>query len=371
MSAAVTWIALAGWIGVIGAHLITVIVAWLQPRLVRAAPAPADAPRVTVVMPMYDVEPELADNLDKLFAQDYPNFEIALSFSHADDAAIPCAQAAQARWPQVKSSIRIGEAAEFLDPKVRNEFKCLAAATTPFIYVVDSNVALPPDALRRAMRLMRDDVGCLSSCPVAVRPENAFATLEAALINGFAARYLLAGSALGFNVSMGKSMLLRWNDRFKAEVTRQFGKIDAEDAAILFAFKHLGLRSTFSDVLVEHPVGRRGLRELWTRHTRWAMYRRKYHTLTYVLEVISSFFPGLLFAALASPAVGVGAPLVMVGTALLWFAAEAFLHALKGWPLGWTSPLYWLARECLLPAVWFKGVFARAVVWKGRRIPVR
>lgn len=370
MDATAIWFFAACWIFLLSIHVTTVAAALIQPLLAYRRAKVKEFPPVTIIMPMCGIVPELSANLDRLFAQDYPNFEVALSFAHADDPAIAVAQDAMLRWPKIKSTLRIGETAEYIDLKVRNEFKCLADARTDFVYIVDSNVSLPPDALRRSMAQMAPDVGVVTAQAVAVRPTNFIGHLELAFMNGFGARYMLAGSALGFDIILGKSMLVRWSEPIRQSVTEQFGKILAEDAAILFGMQELGLRARFSDVTVAHPIGARCWCEFWGRHTRWAMYRRAYHGPKFFLEMATGFLPTLICAGLGAPVLGIDAVTAIGATAAVWFCAEWMLQWQKGWPAGWPAPFASLARELLLPFVWMHALVRREAVWNSVRVPV-
>jgi hypothetical protein len=36
--------------------------------------------------------------------------------------------------------------------------------------------------------------------------------------------------------------------------------------------------------------------------------------------------------------------------------------------LSWLSPIAWLAREALIPALWLCAIVARSLMWRGQRM---
>ncbi|MCC7347957.1 MAG: glycosyltransferase, partial [Variibacter sp.] len=329
-----------------------------------------ELPPVTAIMPMHGLEPELSENLDRLFGQDYPRFEVMLAFTRADSPAIALARQAMQRWPGVTSTLLIGESTQFVDPKVRNEFKALEAAKTDFVYIVDSNVSLPPDALRLSMRQMQEGVALVTAVAVAARPGNPAGHLETAFLNGFGARHLLAGSALGLDIVLGKSLLVRWSEPLRRAVPEQFSRIGSEDTGFLYAAHTLAMRARVSEATVAHPVGARRWHAFWHRHARWTIYRRLYYPVSFGLEIASGFWPAVLCGAVGGPTLGLSATAAVALTVAAWFGGEWLLHLIKRWPVGWPSPLAWVARELLLPVLWARALTRREVTWNSTRISI-
>ena len=54
----------------------------------------------------------------------------------------------------------------------------------------------------------------------------------------------------------------------------------------------------------------------------------------------------------------------------LWLAAEAWLATAVGWQFSWRSPLTWLLRELLLPALWVHAWFGNSLSWRGSDMTV-
>jgi ceramide glucosyltransferase len=65
--------------------------------------------------------------------------------------------------------------------------------------------------------------------------------------------------------------------------------------------------------------------------------------------VFPCFLAGWLAFAGVLPWAGVAAIM------LAWYGAEAALARAFGWPLRARSPLFWVARDLLLPVLWLRG----------------
>jgi ceramide glucosyltransferase len=365
------WSFLILWLILITTHGVITIAAIAQPALVRRRATKPDTPATTMVMPVYGLEPEFSQNLDQMFNQDYPRFEIALAFAREHDPALATARAIMAKRTDVRSALRIGEASQFPNLKVRNEFKCLEAATTDFICIVDSNVSLPPNTLRRSMLLMEESVGLVTVLPVAVRARGLVGHLDCAFMNGYSTRFLLAASAFRMDKVLGKCMLIRWSAEVRQEVFANFKRYASEDLAIYFAVRSSGLAASLADFTVENPVGERRWGELWNRYSRWAMYRRSYVPGLFAGEPLTN----LVTTALAGGATGVTMGILpfwpILATLTYWLVCEASLHRYNRWSMQWHSPFFWLTRELILPFLWFRGLFNRPVLWRERRMPVK
>jgi ceramide glucosyltransferase len=56
---------------------------------------------------------------------------------------------------------------------------------------------------------------------------------------------------------------------------------------------------------------------------------------------------------------------------MLWYNCEALLAHTAGWPLSKRSPLAWIARDLLLPAIWINAWLADEFVWRGNAVRSR
>ncbi len=111
------------------------------------------APRVSVVIPVYNGEAYLAECLDSILAQDYRDFELLISDDRSADKSREIIERyagrdARIRWWQNARNLGIGG----------NFNACLKAAQGEFVkYVMQDDKLLEPSALRRMVGALESD----------------------------------------------------------------------------------------------------------------------------------------------------------------------------------------------------------------------
>ena len=114
-------IAILGLISSTG-FLLLVIVAALRfrqrARRADAAPRLSDQefPPVSVIKPVCGLEPMLEQNLESLFQQDYPTFELIFGARTADDPAIAVVNQLRCRYPERQGALRFFRRADLAQP---------------------------------------------------------------------------------------------------------------------------------------------------------------------------------------------------------------------------------------------------------------
>jgi ceramide glucosyltransferase len=98
---------------------------------------------------------------------------------------------------------------------------------------------------------------------------------------------------------------------------------------------------------------------------RWARLRRATFPLYFVPEILTSSVLTLVAAAIGGEQLGLSAPATLTLAAAVWYGAEAALAAIASWPLAWSSPAAWMARDALLPVLWLSGWMNARFVWRG------
>ena len=131
-----------------------------------------------------------------------------------------------------------------------------------------------------------------------------------------------------------------------------------------------GLRVRLVDAPFEQPLGLRGARDVWARQVRWARLRRASFPQYFLPELLAGGLPPILCCALAAHLMGLPVIASTTAFATLWYAAECALARSAGWQLSAVSPLAFLARDILLPALWIKSWLGNGFVWRGNAMRV-
>ena len=354
-----------------GIHALSVALA--IPRCMRGdrrTPPPKDAPAVSIVQPLCGVEAFSRVTLRSIFALDYPDYEIIFCLASADDPIAPLVRGAIEANPQRPARLLIGDDRVSANPKLNNVVKGWKAARHEWVIMADSNVLMPPDYIQRLLARWRPNSGIVCAPPIGSQPENFGAEIECAFLNTYEARWQYAGEATGFGFAQGKTMLFRRAIVEAGGGIEALGAEIAEDAAATKLIEAQGFHAHLVSRPFQQPLGARRLKDVWWRQLRWARLRRATFPLHFVPEILTTGLVMIGAAAFAAPEFGLSVWSSVGLAAVFWYAAEAFLAAIAGWPLSWRSPLAWAVRDAMLPVLWCSAWTGHAVVWRGNAMSV-
>ena len=325
---------------------------------------------VSILRPVCGVENFIEETLRSTFHLDHPNYEIVFCVAEADDPVIPIVRALVAAYPHVEARLLIGNSAASRNPKLNNLVKGWHGSRHDWVLMIDSNVLMPKDHVRRMLAAWRQDTGLVCSPPIGSAPANAAAELECAFLNTYQARWQYFADSIGLGFAQGKSMLWR-RDMLDAAggIEALAGEI-AEDAAATKIVRALGLRVRLVTEPFEQPLGARALADVWRRQLRWARLRRETFRLFFIPELFVGAVPPLALAAVAAAAAGWPIAAVLAPLAVGWYAAEAALAHAAGWQLSWRSVVLWMVRDALLPVLWIAAWLRNDFEWRGNAMTV-
>jgi ceramide glucosyltransferase len=301
------------------------------------------------------------------FALDYPCYEIVFCVAFAHDPVVPTIKRLMAAHPRVPARLLVGNEKISDNPKLNNVYKGWRAAAHDWIVLADSNVFMPPDYIQRLIGAWRPDSGLICSPPIGGSPDGFWAELECAFLNTYQARFQYGADTIGLGFAQGKSMLWQRCLLEDAGGIRALASELAEDAAATKVVRGAGLRVRLVDAPFEQPLGHRSAGEVWRRQVRWARLRRTSFKIYFMPEILAGGawpLAAAAFAAAQSDLSFAGVPAL----AALWYGCEAILAWTAGWHLSVRSPLAWVLRDLLLPAIWFNGWCGRTFVWRGNEM---
>ncbi|PWN28236.1 hypothetical protein BDZ90DRAFT_231987 [Jaminaea rosea] len=211
----------------------------------------ASLPCVSILRPLSGIDcGSLSLNLASTFHLDYPaeKYEVILSVANPDDAALPLAREVVHRYASSSGSrggseprarIVVGDISAGVNPKVNNLLRSYVEAKHDLLWVLDSQVCLHPQALRRSVKYLHDEpapaprpsprwmnrkphgprVGLVHHVPLGVIPPHSRAPagwgslVERAFLGTTHAKMYIAINSLSIeSCVMGKSNLWRRSD---------------------------------------------------------------------------------------------------------------------------------------------------------------
>jgi ceramide glucosyltransferase len=335
-----------------------------------ATPVPKNAPAVTIVQPLCGVETFSRETLRSIFALDYPDYEVIFCLASADDPIAPLVRGAIASRPDRPARLLIGDDRVSANPKLNNVVKGWKAARHDWVIIADSNVLMPPDYIQRLLARWRPNSGIVCSPPIGTQPESFAAEIECAFLNTYEARWQYAAEAAGFGFAQGKTMLWRRDILEAGGGIEALGAEIAEDAASTKLVHAQGLDAHLVNQPFQQPLGTRRLKDVWSRQLRWARLRRVTFPMHFAPEILTTGLLTIVAAAFAAPEIGISAWATVALAALFWYALEALLASVAGWPLSWRSLPAWIIRDLLLPVLWSEAWAGDSFVWRGNAMSV-
>jgi ceramide glucosyltransferase len=351
-------------------HFISTLLAIYRSRRSKDDPsltkAPsASLPPVSLLRPVRGLDPLDELTLRSGFELAYERFELILCCEDADDPVVPVIRRLMAEYDHVDAKLLIGRDTLCSNPKLNNLIKGWKAARHAWVVMADSNVLMPEDYLQQLLAGWRADTGLLCAPPIGCMPEGFWAEVECAFLNTYQARWQYAADTVGLGFAQGKTMLWRRADLERAGGIRALGAEIAEDAAATKVVRRAGKRVRLVDRAFGQPLGVRSGAQIWSRQARWAKLRRATFPLFFVPELLSGGAAPLIAAIYAAEAFDVssfGVALVLLG---VWYGCEALLARAAGWHMSALSPLAWMARDAMLPAVWVNAWLGNSFSWRG------
>jgi ceramide glucosyltransferase len=351
------------------AHLISVMLTLARVQARKKNNHSTTTP-VTIIRPVCG-----SDHFDELtlrstFEIRAASYEIIFCAARESDPAVPLVRKLIDGHPHVSAKLLVGDDRPTSNPKLNNVVKGWKAARHPWIVLADNNVLMSPSYLDDLFAAFEPGVGLVCSPPIGSRPAGFWAELECAFLNTYQARWQSSAAATGFGFAQGKSMLWRRDILDEAGGIEALGGEIAEDAAATKIVRARGLHVALVNRPFEQPLGPRTFRQVWDRQVRWARLRRATFRLVYAPEILAGSVLPILAGAFAAPGFDIAPAFVLSVLAAVWFGSEAALAWVAGWHMSMLSPLSWMLRDLLLPALWLEGWAGNTFVWRGNDMSV-
>ncbi len=322
---------------------------------------------VSILKPLKGIDPDFRENIESFCRQDYPEFEVLLGFTDADDSAIAAARAIAAAERNVRVVITRKDLGA--NRKVTNLQGLLEEARYPLIVMSDSDMRVEPHYLRTIVSEYRnkENVGMVTSLYGISDPASFGAALESlTLALDFIPAVLVARRLEGITFGLGASMLLPKKALDDIGGLSSVADYLADDYQIGNRLWKRGYNIVLSDYVIEDVVGAMSISGYLAHQVRWARTYRASRPWGYFGYGVSHILPFALLLLIAEgPKTGVIASLLIV------LAIRFVLACAVGGKV--TRSRNWMKWLPLLPAkdvlsffVWASSFTGRKVLWRGR-----
>lgn len=341
--------------------------AWFVDRKRQRALGLNFTPPATIFKPVRGADAEAYENFASFCRQDYPEFQILFGVREANDPAVPIIRQLIADFPACDIELVISANEVGYNAKVSNLHNMAAKAKHDTLLIVDSDIRVEPDYLRRVVApLQQEKVGMVTCLYRGANAQTGAALLENIGISStfgpeVCSSRLLEGIAfaLGSTIVMRRSILERMGG-FPAVADYL-----ADDFVLGNSTAKLGYEVVLSDCVVDHISGPDTMATMLKHQLRWGRSTRisrpwgyrglilTYGTATSLLALAAWNFACFGWWLLAATMVVRFLPVFVVG-----------VYGLKDQML---ARWFWLVpvRDLITLGIWIASFVGDEIHWRG------
>ncbi|HYB13784.1 MAG TPA: glycosyltransferase, partial [Myxococcota bacterium] len=220
-----------------------------------------------------------------------------------EDPALRVAARVAARWPEVRSEIRVAPGPEGLNRKLANLVQMSEKVEGDLLLLSDADIAVPEDYVLRLTRPFKDaDVG-LVTCPYRSVPAAGLASRLDALITNmhFLPSACLARQLEGLHFALGATIAVRATALAQAGGFAALLDTPADDFLLARHIEGAGWRLAWSPMVVDHLLEPEGWAAVARRHLRWARVVRHMRPIGYLGQLVThGSVPALILASIGA-----------------------------------------------------------------------
>jgi ceramide glucosyltransferase len=354
----------------LGLILVAVLKFRADSRKLHSLPvADAKLSPVSMIKPVHGLEPQLRENIESFFRQDYPQFEILFGADTADDAALPVVREISARYPQVPCRIVVHGVPPWPNPQTYSLHCLVREAKYEVIVASDSDVEVARNYLREVVTPLLKPGIAMTTCLYRGKNVGDFWSNQSAMCMSVEepAGVLVANLLEGMKFGLGPTIAIRKGVLEQIGGYEKFYDYSANDFILGNLIHQAGYEVVLSRHVIDHVVNQSTFRKMWQNQLRWAVTARycrpKGHAWMGLIFAMPFGLLGLIGESMRGHW---GCGLAMLGMAVANRLVEA-------WAVGWIvlrdKPLLkriWLypTRDLLGFIVWCASFAGTKIAWR-------
>lgn len=257
-------------------------------------------PAVTVLKPVYGLDPEMLDNLRSFCRQDYPEYQIIFGVHDEKDLAIPLIKKVIKEFKKIDISYIVNSKIHGANHKVSNLINMYPTAKYDYLLVADSDMRVPSDYLSSVMPAFSSpEVGAVTCLYTGTAVGKIASSLNAMFINSwFLPSVLISKLIEPIKYCLGATMIVRRDLLEKIGGFKALSNYLADDYMLGKLVSDLGYKVHLSHLIVENIVEEASLKDLVSHELRWARTLRRVEPIGYAFTFLTDTIIISLIAAL-------------------------------------------------------------------------
>lgn len=246
-------------------------------------------PPVTILKPVYGLDPEMLNNLRSFCQQDYPEYQIIFGLHDKNDRAIPLIEKVKKEFKNVDISYIVNSKIHGANHKVSNLINIYPSAKYDYLLIADSDMRVPSNYLSNVMSAFSDpDVGAVTCLYSGSARGKIASSLNAMFINEwFLPSVLISKILQPIKYCLGATMIVRRNLLDEIGGFKALSDYLADDYMLGKLVSDLGYKIHLSNFVVENIVEESSIKDLVTHELRWARTLRRVEPLGYAFTFLT------------------------------------------------------------------------------------
>jgi ceramide glucosyltransferase len=332
--------------------------------------ANAEAPAVSILVPVCGLDAGAWDNWTSLCTQNYPNYNVLFGVVDPNDPAVPTLKQLATTYPD-RVHFFTGLTPRGINHKDSSLSYLLEETKNDFLIFVDSDIRVHTDYIWTVIRPLLTDakVGMVTCAFIGYNPQSLGAAIASfGRCFDFIPSLLIARAMDGgLKCAIGTTIATR-RDAFDHYGGLHLNRIGS-DYNIGKRAAQAGYVVELSHYILESDTGTETIAEVYQRELRWARTIRfnrgaQYYSMIFCYGIVFCV-PLLLVSGFAPWAIVLSVAALLIRYVQVAVAMNC-LHAPKLWRWLWALPL----RDGLSFWIWLIGSYGQKVYWRGRPLRV-
>ena len=329
-------------------------------------------PPVSLLKPLYGVDPELKANLETFFQQDYPVFEILFAVRDESDPSVALVQQLMKRFANIPCTLIVTGEPPYPNAKVFSLEKMTKFASHGLLVITDSDVSVASNYLKTIARPFKSqEVGLVTNLYRGVGGQDLWSKLEAlGMSTEFMAGVIVAEFLEGMKFSLGPSMAISTRCLQAIGGFASMAEYLADDFILGEKAFHQGFKVVLSTHVINHHAYSAGFQNSFKHRLRWNRSSRFSRPAGYFGQGFTYGLPWALILFLFTPSEWSATLLLCSGILRGWLAymlGKQLLGDSSAVRRLWLVPL----QDVLSFATWVGGFFGTEVIWRGVRYRIQ
>jgi ceramide glucosyltransferase len=248
-----------------------------QQRAFEATLGDAQLPFVSQLKPLHGLEPQLEENLESFFTQDYPQFEVLFGVDQEDDEAAAVARRVMERHPERESRIMVNGEPLWPNPPAYSFHRMAEVARGEILVTSDSDVIVDRNYLRQVVPpLLHKKTGMLTCVYRGLNTGGFWSLMDAIGMSvEMTAGVVIANWVEGMKFGLGPTIVVRRDALNAIGGYPAIGEYFSNDFVIGNFIAAKGFDVALSRHIISHVVPPMTFRRMWQRQVRWAAGTRR------------------------------------------------------------------------------------------------